>query len=191
MPATSRVYVVLVNWNTWPHTVECLESLLRSDHDDFQIVVCDNASRDDSLAHLAAWAAGREPFTPPAGPVPLDPPVRKPVSFVPLSRAEAERGGLAACADARVVLVDDGGNLGFAGGCNVGMRYALARGDAAYVWVLNNDTVVAPTAMRAMVEPHRPASGRRDTRCRGPNRRPTRRRRAPSRRRPATSRARR
>ena len=151
-PAASRVYVVLVNWNTWSHTVECLESLLRSDHDDFQIVVCDNASRDGSLAHLAAWASGREPFAAPAAcPVSLAPPVPKPVPFVPLSRVEAERGGLAACADARVVLVDTGANLGFAGGCNVGMRYALAR-DAAFVWLLNNDTVVTPGAMRAMVE---------------------------------------
>ena len=153
MGTAGRVYVVLVNWNTWRHTVECIESLLRSDHPDFQIVVCDNASSDDSLAHLAAWASGREPFVPPpASPVPLDPPAGKPVRFVPLSRAEAERGGLAACADADVVLVDTGANLGFAGGCNVGMRYALARGDADFVWLLNNDTVVEPAAMRALVE---------------------------------------
>lgn len=33
-------------------------------------------------------------------------------------------------------------NIGFAGGNNVGLRHILDRGDAGYVWVLNNDTVV-------------------------------------------------
>jgi GT2 family glycosyltransferase len=31
------------------------------------------------------------------------------------------------------------------------MRYALARGDAAFVWLLNNDTVVRPEALSALV----------------------------------------
>ena len=40
-------------------------------------------------------------------------------------------------------LIRNGRNLGFAGGCNAGMRDALARG-APYALLLNNDTVVAP-----------------------------------------------
>lgn len=42
-------------------------------------------------------------------------------------------------------------NLGFAGGCNVGVRYALQR-DFAYVWLLNNDTRVDRQALSALVE---------------------------------------
>ena len=42
-------------------------------------------------------------------------------------------------------------NLGFAKGNNVGIRLAMERG-ADYVWVLNNDTVVNPGALRAMVK---------------------------------------
>src|SRR5713226_9060166 len=41
-------------------------------------------------------------------------------------------------------------NLGFAAGCNVGMRHALAN-DAEYVLLLNNDTVVAPDFIREML----------------------------------------
>jgi GT2 family glycosyltransferase len=41
-------------------------------------------------------------------------------------------------------------NLGFAAGCNVGMRHALAT-DAEYVLLLNNDTLVAPDFMREML----------------------------------------
>lgn len=41
-------------------------------------------------------------------------------------------------------------NLGYAGGNNVGFRHALSKG-ADYVFVLNNDTVVAPDALSKLV----------------------------------------
>src|SRR5579871_1995174 len=41
-------------------------------------------------------------------------------------------------------------NRGFAGGNNVGIRHALSRG-ASYIWLLNNDTVVDPDSLEAMV----------------------------------------
>ncbi len=42
-------------------------------------------------------------------------------------------------------------NIGYAGGNNAGIRYALARGHE-YVFVLNNDTVVEPDAIRQAVQ---------------------------------------
>lgn len=42
-----------------------------------------------------------------------------------------------------LVLLDTGRNLGYAGGNNVGTRYALERA-ADFILVLNNDTIVAP-----------------------------------------------
>ncbi len=41
-------------------------------------------------------------------------------------------------------------NLGFAGGNNIGIRYAMAHG-AKYLWLLNNDTEPAPDALSALV----------------------------------------
>ncbi len=41
-------------------------------------------------------------------------------------------------------------NVGFAGGCNVGLRLALAA-QAAYVLLLNNDTIVAPHFLRPLL----------------------------------------
>ena len=48
-------------------------------------------------------------------------------------------------------LIEMGANLGFAGGNNVGIHTALAMG-AEYVWLLNNDTIVDPETLRALVE---------------------------------------
>lgn len=44
------------------------------------------------------------------------------------------------------------GNLGFAGGNNVGMRFALSQLGCEYISLLNNDTVVDPGALNAMVQ---------------------------------------
>lgn len=50
-----------------------------------------------------------------------------------------------------IKLVETFENFGFAGGNNLGIRYALA-GGAAYVWLLNNDTVVEPNALGEMLD---------------------------------------
>lgn len=49
-----------------------------------------------------------------------------------------------------VELLQTGANLGFGGGCNVGIRHALASG-AEYIWLINSDAVVDPGALSAMV----------------------------------------
>lgn len=49
-----------------------------------------------------------------------------------------------------VDLVQTGANLGFGGGCNVGMRKALAQG-VDYVWLINSDTTVDARALSEMV----------------------------------------
>ncbi len=50
-----------------------------------------------------------------------------------------------------ILMLESRENLGFAGGNNIGIRYALAH-DADYVWLLNNDTKPAPEAISALVE---------------------------------------
>lgn len=49
-----------------------------------------------------------------------------------------------------VELVQSGANLGFGGGCNVGIRLALERG-ADYVWLINSDATADPRALSALV----------------------------------------
>lgn len=103
-----RVSVIVLNWNGWRDTLECLYSLGRLDYPNHEVMVVDNCSTDDSVARI------REAYP-------------------------------------DVMLLQSGANLGFAGGNNVGIRYALKR-DADYVWLLNNDTVVEPNALRALVD---------------------------------------
>jgi len=49
-----------------------------------------------------------------------------------------------------VVIIETGENLGYAGGNNVGIQYALACG-ADYVFLLNNDTTVNPQMLKKLI----------------------------------------
>lgn len=49
-----------------------------------------------------------------------------------------------------VTVLENRENLGFAAANNRGIRHALARG-ADYIWLLNNDTVVAPDCLSALL----------------------------------------
>lgn len=151
MADSGRVYIIIVNWNGWPDTLECLATVFRSTYPDFRVIVCDNGSCDDSVAQISAWGAGE---------------LRYPVSGSPLGElmvatdrrirtvvvpSDQIFSSWAAKDDWDLLVLAIGANLGFAGGNNVGMRLALALGDCAYVWLLNNDTVVDPRALSAMV----------------------------------------
>lgn len=157
----SRVYILLVNWNGWLDTIECLESVFRLDYPDVRVVVCDNASDDGSLERIREWADGR--LAAPYGAslslryLPR-PPVAKPLSWVELDRIPAENGGNLAL-DPQLALIRSERNLGFAGGNNVGLRYAMSRGDAGFIWLLNNDTVTDGRALSALVSRIQEAPG--------------------------------
>jgi GT2 family glycosyltransferase len=150
-----KVYIVILNWNSWQHTIECLESLTKIDYPNYQIVVCDNASSNGSIEHIIEWASG----------VPIkysntnqklrqliDPPTLKPISYFELSKFQAENDINTKNENSDLILIQTGKNLGFAGGVNTGIRYSQSCGDMDYVWILNNDTVVDKKALTELVE---------------------------------------
>jgi len=141
--------IVLVNWNRWSDTIECLESVLRSDHP-VRVVVVDNASADGSMERITEWAAGArlaEPTSPAMAPL-STPPLPKPLPLTILDAQAAHAPG--AAAGPGLTLAASGGNLGFAGGNNVGLRLLMAVPEVQSFWLLNNDTVVAPEAVAAL-----------------------------------------
>lgn len=106
-----KVYIIVLNWNGWEDTIECLSSLLKLNYANFQIVVVDNGSTDESVEKIKDWIAGK-----------------------------------------KIELIETKQNLGFAGGNNIGLRYAIDQGDFGYAWILNNDTTVDPESLKYLVE---------------------------------------
>ena len=144
------VYIILVNWNGWRDTIECLESVFRLRYQKFRVIVCDNGSEDGSLERISEWAKGDiEAGCSNSALRHLSfPPHPKPIPYATVSPGEVIH--LTGWKE-RLLLVPTGANLGFAGGNNVGLRIALSTGDLDYAWLLNNDTVVHPDSLSALV----------------------------------------
>ena len=58
MQHKNKVYIILLNYNGWKDTIECLESVLKNDYNNYQIVVVDNSSPDNSMNNLINWSNG-------------------------------------------------------------------------------------------------------------------------------------
>lgn len=51
----------------------------------------------------------------------------------------------------QITLIENKDNLGYTGGNNIGMQYAMDHG-ADYIWLLNNDIVVEPDTLSKLIE---------------------------------------
>ena len=119
--------VVILNWNGADDTIECLESLLVNDRTAVPIVV-DNGSNDDSVIRI------RKTLVDNYGEI-LELSVAGQMPFVTGSKSP--------------VLVSVGENLGYAKGCNLGLKIAHVSGYENVVF-LNNDTVVEDGSLTRM-----------------------------------------
>ena len=145
-----KVCVLIVNWNGWQDTIECLESLFRTAYPNYRVVVCDNGSEDGSVEHIKAWAENRLNVY-----ISRDSELRHlthpPLNLTVPCSAYTPESLQASLEDAALALIGTGANLGFAGASNVGLRYALSEEDCDYFWFLNNDTVVRPDTLTMLV----------------------------------------
>jgi|APFEC2959095136_1045048.scaffolds.fasta_scaffold00379_24 hypothetical protein len=145
----ARMGIVLVNWKRPADTIECLESIFKSTIP-VRVVVIDNGSNDGSLDQIAEWAAGTrlaEPVSPAMARF-SQPPVPKPISVERFDTVSVAAAG--GPSDVLLTLVDSGGNLGFAAGNNIGLKLLLTDPRVGFFWLLNNDTVIEPTAAAAI-----------------------------------------
>lgn len=163
-----KVSIIIVNWNNWKDTIECLESVLRNDYTNYQVIVVDNGSQNKSMEYIKAWAKGElNVWINPDNPLRnlSYPPVCKPIPYIYYTKDEAEKGGNPEKEEGLkeavrnnntittqypLIFIQTGSNLGFAGGNNIGIKHAI-RCNADYILLLNNDTVVEPSFLEKLV----------------------------------------
>jgi hypothetical protein len=151
--------VIVLNWNGWEDTVECLESLYQVDYPCFDVVVVDNASEDDSLAKIREYCQGdlvvKSPFFNYYS-------RNKPLQMKEITedQVRSKVTGKERKDDQiyyheptpnELILIKNHQNHGFADGNNIGMIYALRNFNPQYILLLNNDTVVDEKFMSEMV----------------------------------------
>ena len=143
------ISIILLNYKGWKDTIECLESIFNIQTLNYQVIVVDNNSPDDSMARIIDWAEGRlkaqvnnEALTHLSHPH-----INKPIAYSLYKSAEIFSNENNYAHDEKLVLIDSERNDGFAAGNNIGMSYVLAQNSSQFVWLLNNDTVIEPNSL--------------------------------------------
>ncbi len=103
-----RVHIIILNYNTWRDTLQCLATIRELNYANYEVVVVDNDSKDESAQRIQG-------------------------------------------AFPHYTFIQTGANLGYAGGNNVGIRYALDH-NTDYVWILNPDTFVDKEALGELIK---------------------------------------
>lgn len=103
-----KIAIVILNWNGYKDTSECIISLQKTTFDNYQIFVVDNGSIQDDYLLL-----------------------NKNFPEIEIIRSES--------------------NLGFTGGNNLGIEYAMKM-NPDYFLLLNNDTIVEPNFIRPLLD---------------------------------------
>jgi GT2 family glycosyltransferase len=145
-----KVFIIILNWNGWEDTIECLESLYANSYPNYAVVIVDNDSQDDSLARIGAYARGEVavesaslPYNCRNEPLHVTNYTRREAEDIPvITRSKKLAGkGRNKASNESLVIIQNEQNFGYPEGNNIGMRYAL-KASADYVLLLNNDTVV-------------------------------------------------
>ncbi|AKQ45271.1 hypothetical protein TH63_05890 [Rufibacter radiotolerans] len=145
--STPWVSIILLNYNGYKDTIECLESLLKLEYLPFNIIVVDNQSTDDSLAHIQEWLSNTDSISP----LLAQKGFKDGQEHTQVAFSTREDWLQAGPGRAFITTIQSGNNLGFASGNNVGITYALHHFSPGYVWLLNNDTTVAPESLSHLV----------------------------------------
>lgn len=109
------VAIILLNWNGYDDTRDCMKSLEQLVDPNFHVYVVDNDSTDGSAEQL-------------------------------------KKDKQDACYAYEWTYLQSPINRGFAGGNNLAITRACTNGHA-FIWLLNNDTLVEPDSLTRLVEP--------------------------------------
>jgi len=139
-----KVAIIILNWNNYRDTIECLESVFRLNYSNYRVVLLDNGSTDNSVNKICDWCQKKE----------------EPIEYVEYNIETAKRGGSQTGesvisklrSDRKLVIIQSRENLGFAEGNNVCIEYILHSPSFEFLLLLNNDTLLDPDSLKQAVE---------------------------------------
>ena len=145
----AKVSIIVLNWNNWEDTIECLESLYRIDYDNYNIIMVDNGSDDDSVEKIKEYLKGDLDIDSDFFKFNED---IKPLKYVELVEDEYDNLNLEEPFNRGLFIIKNPENYGFAEGNNAGIDFALRYLKPDYLEILNNDIVVKEDYLDEMVK---------------------------------------
>ena len=142
-----RVTIIILNWNGWSDTIECIESVFQIDYNNFKVLLIDNNSTDDSIQKIKDYAEGKLKVRSKFFIYKKD---NKPIEISSYIHEELEsKKDLTNIK--QLILIKNEINYGFAEGNNIGIRFALKNLNPDYILLLNNDTVVDKDFLKSLI----------------------------------------
>lgn len=126
------IAILILNWNGWQDTVECLKSIRKIDYKDYFVVIGDNGSINESISEVASFCKGENITV-------------RPEVLCAETLSEVNPGD--------VILYDLKTNNGFAKGNNLMIKYCH-RFNPDYYFLLNNDTEVESDFLTELLSFH-------------------------------------
>jgi len=157
MKIKPRVSIVILNWNGRKDTVECLESLYMIEYPNYEVIVVDNNSQDDSIKKIKDWADGKikvkSKFF-------RYNPENKPIKYFifPEDKLNSKSYRLKkikinkVLSSQKLLIIKNKKNYGFAKGNNIVIKQILNENKSKYILLLNNDTVVDKKFLSGLVK---------------------------------------
>ena len=140
-----KIFIIILNYNNWQDTIECVESVLKNDYPNYQVIVLDNNSPDNSMKHIKDWAD-------------------KTINYVFFNKNEIETMSISNSetvlglkeskepTNFPLVLIQNGENKGYAAGNNVFLRFLLKNDIECFVFLLNPDTTIEPYTLKNLIK---------------------------------------
>lgn len=143
------VSIVILNWNGWKDTIECLESLFQINYKKYHIVLVDNGSKDDSVKIIKQYLNGDIKVKSKFFQYQTS---NKPLNFTEITKLDSERKQIKVInLEIKITILKNDKNYGFTEGNNIGIRFALKAYTPDYILLLNNDTVVEKDFLSKLV----------------------------------------
>jgi GT2 family glycosyltransferase len=148
---SSKVVILILNWNGGEDTIECLDSLINSKYEPFQIMIVDNGSDDNSLKIIRNYAQALE--HPPQNFLSV-PPLTQPLRILELDEGDilTDPLYLKQLCECKLIIMKNKENYGFCEGNNNGIEFISQYLNSDYILILNNDTIVHPDLIKDLTE---------------------------------------
>jgi hypothetical protein len=149
-----KVSIIILNWNGWKDTIECLESVYQMEYNNYNVILVDNGSEDESINMIRKYCSGdleiKSNF--------FDYNIHnKPLDLIEYSKIEAESLSVENSfsddlkLNNKLILIKNDNNYGFSEGNNIGIKFSVETLNPDYILLLNNDTIIDKNSLKELV----------------------------------------
>jgi GT2 family glycosyltransferase len=136
----TNINIIIVNYNTWKDTIECIDSIQSSLYKKISIFIIDNNSSDASVENIQDWVASNENF-----------------HLINSNQYKIENDFQKMNTNLKQIpltIYSSNENLGFAKANNIYLEKIIKKDKNEFILMLNPDTTLYPNTLTELVKSH-------------------------------------